>query len=77
MSNLYHKSKDAINNGYVLSPRPGIWYFLKYTASYTGQSYNINGCPSGTSLAYIKTATEWADFKYLAGKVKFKLSHQI
>ena len=34
--------------------------------------YNKNDCPSGTSLAYIKTATEWADFKYLAGK-KFQL----
>ena len=69
MPHLSSGSEDAISGGYVYSPRAGFWYFLKY---YGYGPYNKNDCPSGTSLAYIKTATEWADFKYLAGN-KFQL----
>ena len=69
MPHLWWGSEDAISGGYVFSPRAGFWYFLKY---YGYGPYDRNGCPSGTSLAYIKTATEWADFKYLAGN-KFQL----
>ena len=71
-SNLYEGSTNVFSNGYTFSPRPGVWYFVLYfrigCCSYPG--YDVNRCPSGTSLAYIKTATEWQDWKYLAGNVQ-------
>ena len=51
-------------SGYQRNPRPGIHYSVTWSTK-----FNKNKCPSGTTLAYIKTPDEWADWKFMRGTV--------
>ena len=68
---------DYPDYGYSKNPRPGIWYLVGFYFGAIGCE-STNGqragfcedfCPSGTTLAYIKTAKDWEDWKWLRGKV--------
>ena len=65
---------DHYEHGYATESNVnGLWYLLLYFADDWGNEliFDITRCPSGTSLAYIKTQEDWDIWKYLRCEIGF------